>query len=167
MQGDCGEPAHTVPILTTCRILIFVLGVLNLNYAKFCGNTQYGERYFIFEIFFLRNSVLQSGFWLTDSKNFQYYFCFFFCIWPPLEGGGGLRFIHFGATEKDPGYLGLWDSYTGTQMRISWTRRVQSIAQTSTNKQEYWMIHVYQFFNKPVVNSSITAGLNRSHATEI
>ena len=66
-------------------------------------------------------------------------------------GGGGLWFIHFGATEKDLGYFGLWDcspflhrnanvdeldygiavhSYTGMQMWMSWTMGLQSIAQT-------------------------------------
>ena len=41
------------------------------------------------------------------------------------------------------------------QMWISWTLGLQSIVETSTNKQEYRMIHIYQFFNKPVVNSSM------------
>ena len=28
----------------------------------------------------------------------------------PLKRGGGIWLIHFGATEKDLGYFGLWDS---------------------------------------------------------
>ena len=41
-------------------------------------------------------------------------------------------------------------------MWISWDQLESlSIAQASTSKQEYWMIQAYQFFNKPVANSSI------------
>ena len=41
-------------------------------------------------------------------------------------------------------------------MWISWTLGSQSIAQTSTSKQVFRRIQVYQFFNHPVPNSSIT-----------
>ena len=40
-------------------------------------------------------------------------------------------------------------------MWIKWTVKLQSIAQTSTNTQEYRMIEAYQFFNEAVSNSSI------------
>ena len=46
-------------------------------------------------------------------------------------------------------------SYTGTQMWMSWTLGLQSIAQTSTSKQEYRMIQAHQSSNKAVVNSSL------------
>ena len=39
-------------------------------------------------------------------------------------------------------------------MWISWTLGLQSIAQTSSNKQVCRMIQVDQFFNEPVPNSS-------------
>ena len=40
-------------------------------------------------------------------------------------------------------------------MWVSWTLGLQSIAQTTTNKQEYQVIQVWQFFNELVANSSI------------
>ena len=73
---------------------------------------------------------------------------FVFAFRLPSWGGGGIWFIHFGATEKDLGYFGLWDcspflhrhtnvdkrdsgiavhSYTGIQMWIKGTLGLQSI----------------------------------------
>ena len=40
-------------------------------------------------------------------------------------------------------------------MWISWTLGLQSIAQTSTNKQDYQMIQAYQRFNEPVAKTSL------------
>ena len=58
-------------------------------------------------------------------------------------------------------------SYTGTEMWISWTLGLQSIAQTSTNKQEYRMIHVSQLFNKPAVNSSLIVHMAHQMLTQL
>ena len=78
-------------ILTLCGIIIFAFGVLNLQ--NFCDHTQNREKIFYSCDFPLRNSVLRTFIWLTESSFFI--FLFLFCVWPPLWGGGG--FIHFGA----------------------------------------------------------------------
>ena len=115
----------------------------------FCGSIQNRGKIILFLRFFLWNSLLQSCLWLIQSKFF-----FIFCLFLRLASFcGGLRFTHFGATEKDLGYPGdsgiAVQSYTGTQMRIGWTLGSQSIAQTSTNKLEplfgHLMCHVHYY----------------------
>ena len=54
--------ATTVPILTFCGILSFVLGVLNFIYAK-CSTQNRGKS---FCVYFLQNSVLGSCFRLIE-----------------------------------------------------------------------------------------------------
>ena len=143
----------TVLMSMFCGMIIFVLGVLNFIYAKFFDSAQTrGEIFNPCTCFSAKPSF--AGLFLVDRVTF------FFFASGLLLGGWGVCFIHFGACEKDLGYLGLWNCslypHTGTQMWISGTLGLQSIAQTSTNEQEYRMIRAYKL--STVVNSSIMKG---------
>ena len=61
--------------------------VLNFGTKKFCNSTQNRDKMFCFYDFFLRDSVLRSCCWLTQSKNVL--FLCFFCVLPPFFLGGG------------------------------------------------------------------------------
>ena len=52
-------------------------------------------------------------------------------------------------------------SYASIQMWTRWTLGLWSIAHTNTNKQEFWIIQTYEFFNYQVANSSITVPMAR------
>ena len=133
-----------------CGILLFESYFCNI----FATVPRVGGKIFHFCCVFLQNSVLQSRFWLAESKIF-FILVFSLCL---ASFWGGLWFIHFGATGRNNGYLGLWNCSSfphGQQMWSSGTLGLQSIAQTSTNKQVFRMIQAYQFFNKPVPSSSI------------
>ena len=94
-----------------------------------------GKKYFIFAICFLQNSVLQL------SQKF-FIFAFFFCVWPPLGGGGGYVSFILVPLKRTRGTLDsglqsiptgtqVWISWSlGTQMWISWSLGLQSIAHT-------------------------------------
>ena len=97
-------------------------------------------------------SFAEPFFWHTESK-------FFYFRGLCLASFLGRVMIHLfwchGKGTWVPEIFGIAvHSYTGIQMWISWTPGLQSIAQASTNKQEYEMIQAYQFFNKLVANPS-------------
>ena len=118
---------------------------------NFCDSTQNRELLFYSCNFVLHNSVLRSCFWLTESKTFRF---FAFFLW--VASFSGEIMVH--STEKDLGTLDSGiavHSYTGIQEWISRMLGLQSIAQTSTNKQMFRMIQAHQFFNEPGPNSSI------------
>ena len=73
----------TAPILTICGMLIFALCFEFYSRANFFNATapKIGVNILLLH-FFLRNSVMWSCLWLTES-------IFLFCIWPPFPGGGG------------------------------------------------------------------------------
>ena len=100
-HGWTSPPTGTGPILKFCGMLSFALGVFNFM-QNFAIAPKIGKN--LFCDVFLRNSVLRSCFWLTESKVF--FIFVFFCVWPNFFGGG---IIYFGATAKDLGYTGLWD----------------------------------------------------------
>ena len=75
-----------MPILTLCGTLSFVLGVLNLIYAKFCGSTQkWGEIILFFAIFFAEFSFAELFFGTLG----QFFLIFegYFCSWPVFFQG--------------------------------------------------------------------------------
>ena len=97
--------------------------------------------------FVLRNSILRSCFWHTESKAF-FIFALFLC---PTQYFQKLVVHSFCCHWKGPGVP--WIAvhfYTGMQLWIIWTLGLQSMAQTSTNKRVFRMIQAYQFFNEPV-----------------
>ena len=96
---------------------------------NFCHNTQNREIFFC--DFFLPNSVLRSSFWLTES-NFIYLGDYGSFILVPLKRTWG---------TLDCGIA--LHPCTGIQMWISWALGLQSLAQTSANKQVFWMIQAY------------------------
>ena len=104
-QAPAADENGTVPILMVCGILIFALGALNCMFAQFLRKQPKWKRLFLSAILFSAKSISQSCFWLTEPKFFCIFACSF-CVWPPFFG---LCFIHFGASEKDLGYLGIWD----------------------------------------------------------
>ena len=59
---------------------------------------------------------------------------FFFCIWPHFFFGGGSCFSHFGATEKDLGYLGVWDCSPFLHRHTNVDQSHSGIAVHSTDK---------------------------------
>ena len=93
-----GLESHTSFTVPICGVLLACVGCFEFYLRKtFATASNIGKKYFIFD--------LHSCFWLTEKKNQQ--FGLFFCVWPPFVGV--LCFIHFGAIEKDLGYLRLWD----------------------------------------------------------
>ena len=121
LQGPlCPKNHPTVGIPKIRRILIFCVGCFELIISKIVATpSEMGKKYFDFAIF-LRNPFLRR---VLHQK---------------LLFVRGLGLIHFVATARDRTLdSGIAvHSYTGIQMWISWTLRLQSIAQISTNKHD-------------------------------
>ena len=81
-----------------------------------------------------------------ESKLLFSFFAFVFVLGRFLRGGGGC-FIHFSASEKDLGSLGLWDCSPYLHKRTNMDQLDSGIAvhrtDTQTNTQVYRMIQVY------------------------
>ena len=86
---------------------------------------------------------------VITAHLFRLAFLFFF-----LGGGGYVSFILM-PSKRAWGTLDCGIEVHSTQMGISWTLGLQSIAQTSTNKQEHRITQADHFFNKPFLNLSI------------
>ena len=109
-------------------------GCFQFSFAqKICNSsTQDMGKIVDFCDFLLRNSVLWSCFWLTGSKVF--FVLRFLCLRPPFWGG--LRFIHFGVTEEDQGYLGLWDGSPSPKRHTNLDQLDSGMAVHSTDKKK-------------------------------
>ena len=83
---------YTGPIFTLCGIPFVALGVMNLPFAKYLQqHPKRGQNILIFVSLPLRNSVLQTCFWVTN-------FVYIFLAFGHLLFGAGVRFIDFGAS---------------------------------------------------------------------
>ena len=136
-----------------------MLGVLSFIFEKFVRQhrkLKIGKLVCIFAIFPYRIHFCGAVF---GQMSHFFYFCTFFLRLASLSG----VYISFilAPLKRTWGTLDSGiavHSYASIQMWVSWTLGLQSIAQTSTNKQECRMINAYQFFNKPVwkfVNNSV------------
>ena len=127
-QATKGSISGSACVSSMAKELMGWVGVEFHFTQKFCDHTQNREAKFLLLYFPLRNSVLQSCFWLIESKFFIFVFFLVFSLlflrsW----------FIHFGATEKDLGFLGLWDCSPFPHRHTNVDSR---IAVYSTNKHQ-------------------------------
>ena len=102
----CGSQMHNRANPKVLRTPKFCFGCFEFHLCKiFAKAPKKGGGLFHFCDFFLRNSVLRSCCWHTESILFIFVPCFA----PHLIFLGGSCFIHFGTTAKDLGSLGRWN----------------------------------------------------------